>query len=133
MLARILYHQDCGNLNRSKEFGECASYIENESGGITHALAPRDTALHLVRILRTIYKFRSKRGAVHISPTYVANHMDARLMIEGVRWAMNETLRVFWQGDREAVAKSIRELLQSTSLASASSMTSSWCSELTCR
>jgi hypothetical protein len=38
--------------------------------------------------------------------------MDARLMIENVRWAMNETLRVFWTGDRETVAKAIRELLQ---------------------
>jgi hypothetical protein len=33
-------------------------------------------------------------------------------MIENVRWAMNETLRIFWQGDREAVARAIRELLQ---------------------
>jgi len=38
--------------------------------------------------------------------------MDARLMVENVRWAMNETLRVFWKGDRDAVAKAIRELLQ---------------------
>ncbi len=111
VLARILYHQDSGNLNRSKEFDECAAYIENEQGA-QHVLQPRKTALHLVKVLRTVYKFRSQRGAVHISPTYVANHMDARLMIEGVRWAMNETLRVFWQGDREMVARSIRELLQ---------------------
>jgi hypothetical protein len=40
------------------------------------------------------------------------DHMDARLMIENVRWAMNETLRIFWTGDRETVAKAIRELLQ---------------------
>ena len=33
-------------------------------------------------------------------------------MVENVRWTMNETLRVFWRGDREAVAKAIRELLQ---------------------
>jgi hypothetical protein len=111
VLARILYHQDSGNLNRSKEFDDCAAYIENEQGA-PHALQPRRTALHLIKVLRTIYKFRSQRGAVHISPTYIANHMDARLMIEGVRWAMNETLRIFWHGDREAVAKSVRELLQ---------------------
>jgi len=34
-------------------------------------------------------------------------------MTEGaVRWCMNETLRIFWQGDREKVATTIRELLQ---------------------
>jgi len=111
VLARIIYHQDSGNLNRAKSFAECISYIESEQ--VPHAIAPRRTALHLVRVLRTIYKFRSERGAVHISPTYSPNHMDARLIIENVRWAMNETLRVFWTGkDRECVARAIRELLQ---------------------
>lgn len=38
--------------------------------------------------------------------------MDSKLVIEGVRWVMNEVLRIFWRGDREAVAKAIRELLQ---------------------
>jgi hypothetical protein len=111
LLARILYHLDSGNLSRDREFKDCAGYIENDQGA-THALSPRSDALTLVKVLRTIYKFRSARGAVHISSTYRANHMDARMMIENVRWAMNETLRVFWQGDREAVARAIRELLQ---------------------
>lgn len=110
VLGRILYHQDSGQLNHSKDFEDCESYIKNEQ--VTHALLPRRTALHLILVLRTIYKFRGQRGAIHISPTYGPNHMDARLVIECVRWAMNETLRVFWQGDREAVAKAIRELLQ---------------------
>ena len=111
VLARIIYHQDSGNLSRAKSFAECVSYVESER--VPHAITPRRTALHLVRVLRTIYKFRSERGAVHVSPTYSPNHMDARLMIENVRWAMNETLRVFWTGkDRECVARAIRELLQ---------------------
>jgi len=38
--------------------------------------------------------------------------MDARFVIECVRWVMNEALRLFWNGDREVVAKAIRELLQ---------------------
>jgi hypothetical protein len=68
--------------------------------------------LHIVKVIRTVYKFRSQRGAVHISPSYGPNHMDSKLVIECVRLAMNETLRLFWKGDREAVAKAIRELLQ---------------------
>jgi len=38
--------------------------------------------------------------------------MDARMVVENVRWCMNETLRIFWTGDREKVASAIRELLQ---------------------
>lgn len=56
--------------------------------------------------------YDSQRGAVHISPYYVPNHMDSKFLIESVRWCMNEALRIFWQGDREEVAKTIRELLQ---------------------
>jgi hypothetical protein len=110
VLARILYHQDSGTLNRTKGFNDCAEYIEIDRN--SHAIAPRQDGLHLIRVLRTVYKFRSQRGSVHISPTYTPNHMDAKLIIENVRWALNETLRVFWQGDREKVAKAIREVLQ---------------------
>lgn len=108
--ARLFYHQDSGNLNRSKPFEECAKYIENDQ--VTHAIIPRHDALHVVRVLRTTYKFRSQRGGIHISPTYKPNHMDSRFIIESIRWVMNETLRIFWRGDRELVAKAIRELLQ---------------------
>lgn len=110
MLARIYYHMDSRNLNLSKSIEDCIQYLENEK--VTHAITPRHNALHVVRVLKTIYKFRSQRGAVHISPTYQPNHMDSKLVIECVRWCMNETLRIFWQGDREKVAKAIRELLQ---------------------
>ena len=110
VLARILYHQDSGTLAQSKAFDDCLKYIENDN--VPHAVRPRHDALHIAKVLRTIYKFRSQRGAVHISPTYTPNHMDSKLVIESVRWAMNETLRIFWRGDREAVAKAIRELLQ---------------------
>jgi hypothetical protein len=110
VLARIIYHQDSGNLSRTKNLEECAGYIFNDS--VAHAITPRHTAIHLMRVLQTTYKFRSQRGAIHISPTYTPNQMDARLIIENVRWSMNETLRVFWNGDRESVAKVIRELLQ---------------------
>jgi hypothetical protein len=110
ILARILYHQDSGTLNHTRSFDDYLKYIENKS--LAHVIMPRHNALHLVRVLRTIYKFRSQRGAVHISPTYSPNHMDAKLVMECVRWVMNETLRIFWRGDREVAARAIRELLQ---------------------
>jgi hypothetical protein len=110
ILARILYHQDSGTLNHSKSLEDCIKYIENDV--VRHTITPRHNSIHLARVLKTVYKFRSQRGAVHISPTYTPNHMDSKLVIECVRWAMNETLRIFWTGDREAAAKAIRELLQ---------------------
>jgi len=109
-LARILYHMDSGSLNRSKDDNECLKYLENAQ--VPHLLQPRQTALHLVKVVRTVYKFRSARGAVHISPTYQANHMDSKLVLEGVRWLFAESLRIWWKDDREKVAAAIRELLQ---------------------
>jgi DNA-binding MarR family transcriptional regulator len=111
ILARICYHIDSGILNQSKDFDDCCKYIENDTA--KHKYANRRDLLHVVKVIRTVYKFRSQRGAVHISPSYGPNHMDSKLVIECVRWAMNETIRLFWKGsDREAVAKAIRELLQ---------------------
>src|ERR1044072_135771 len=110
ILARIVYHMDSGNLNRGKTFDDCIGYLQNDQA--SHAVTPRHDLLHIGQVLRTIYKFRSQRGAVHISPTYTPNHMDSKMLIENVRWCMSETLRLFWSGDRDTVAKTIRELLQ---------------------
>lgn len=109
LLARIIYHEDSSNLNKNRKFEECTAYIENEQ--VPHAMSPRHDAIHLTRVLKTIYKFRSQRGAVHISPNYKPNHMDSKVVVDMVRWAFSETLRIFWNGDREQVAKAIRELL----------------------
>jgi hypothetical protein len=107
--ARILYHQDSGILNLSKGYDECVKYLENDK--TLHKLSRREV-LHLCKVLRVIYKFRSQRGCIHISPTYFPNHMDSKLLIECVRWSMNELLRIFWSGGRDEVAKAINELLQ---------------------
>jgi hypothetical protein len=110
ILARILYHKDSGNLSPGKKSEDCTTYIENDQ--VPHAMTPRHDAIHLVKVIKTTYKFRSQRGGVHISPSYKPNHMDSKVIIEMVRWCFAETLRIFWSGsDREQVAKAIRELL----------------------
>lgn len=108
-LARILYHLDSGNLSYTRSVNDCYTYINNDQ--VNHSL-DRISTKHLFKVITSVYKFRSQRGAVHISPTYSPNHMDSKYMIESVRWCMNETLRIFWQSDRDEVAKVIRELLQ---------------------
>src|SRR5690242_8761920 len=113
VLGRIIYHQDSGILNPAKQFDDCARYVEDEKNQNIHAMNPRHDSLHVVKVLRTAYKFRSQRGGVHISPTYKPNHMDSKVIMEMVRWCFAETLRLFWKGtDREQIAKAIRELLQ---------------------
>jgi hypothetical protein len=110
ILSRILYHQDSGNKNYNKSVKDCIRYIENKD--VNHELDTVCNAGHLCLVIKTIYKFRSQRGAIHISPTYKANHMDSRYLMDSTRWLMNETLRIFWNSDRELVAKAIRELIQ---------------------
>lgn len=110
VLARILYHQDSGNLSANKPLDDCLRYVENEQ--VIHSISPRHHLLHLARVVRTVYKFRSQRGAVHISTDYTPNHMDSKIVVECVRWAFAETLRIFSQRNQNDVAKIIRELLQ---------------------
>jgi hypothetical protein len=109
-IARILYHQDSGNLDPCRELGNCAKYIDGDQN--PHRLTPRTDAKHLFLAMGAIWKFRNSRGAAHLSPNYNANHMDARFVVEGARWVMNEMLRLFGQGEREEVAKMVRELLR---------------------
>ena len=110
--SRIIYYVDSGNLSRRKRFNDCLRYIEDEKNANRHNFPKRRTALHLCKVLRTIYKFRSQRGAVHIDPDYTANEMDSTLVISSVRWVMAELLRVFWSGDRGEVARAIGEIVK---------------------
>jgi hypothetical protein len=109
ILGRAVYHIDSGTLNLTKDLNECLRYIEDETGN-AHAITPRHDAIHIARVLRTVYKFRSQRGAVHISPNYSANQMDSKLIVECVRWLMMEALRIFSKFTREEAAKAIREI-----------------------
>lgn len=106
---RILHHLDSGNLDRGRDFADCQRDIQNDA--VSHSLDRADAKM-LFSVLQVVHRFRSKRGAVHISPRYKANQMDARYMVEAVRWSMLELVRIFWTADHEAAASAIRELLQ---------------------
>ncbi|MHC4406777.1 MAG: hypothetical protein ACYTG0_44715 [Planctomycetota bacterium] len=110
--ARLIYHQDSGNLSRRRAVNRRLEYIEDPNNNSSHAFPGRKSSLHLCKVIRTVYKFRSDRGAVHIDPDYSANQLDSRLVIETTRWILSEILRVFWQGDRTTVAAAIREIVE---------------------
>lgn len=78
---------------------------------LTHKLDEKDRD-HLSRVIRLAYKFRSDRGAVHISPTYTANFMDAMLIFHAGKWLLGEMLRLAWNEDRETVAAVIAQFVQ---------------------
>src|SRR6266516_4340715 len=60
ILARILHHLDSGHLDLARSHDDCLRYCENDS--VPHGLNPRSTALHMARVMRAVYKFRSSRG-----------------------------------------------------------------------
>lgn len=62
--------------------------------------------------MRSIYKVRSKRGAIHLSPDYTANHLDSRLILDNCRWILAEILRMFWTADRKALAEMVINLVE---------------------
>ena len=106
--ARIIYGVDSGLFNLSKGVDECLRYVENAT--VPHAFPDPKSAHQLVYMLRSIYKLRSQRGAVHVSPTYTANEIDSRMVVEGVRWVLAELLRVFVMTDQPALVATIEEL-----------------------
>ncbi len=110
--SRIIYHVDSGNLNLHKSVNSCLKYVVDENNSNPHRFPQRRTALHLCRVIKTIYKFRSQRGAVHIDPEYTANELDSTLIISNVRWVMSELLRIFWSGERTEITRVIKEILR---------------------
>ena len=110
--SRILYHQDSGNLDRRRQVDKCLTYVEDPTNNNQHNYPERKSALHTAKVLRTIYKFRSDRGAVHIDPQYSANHLDSKFVVDCVRWVLSEILRVFWTGNRADVAVAIRAIVE---------------------
>ena len=106
--ARIVYAADSSNVSLSKSVDDCLRYIENAQ--VAHRFPQPKSAVHLSKILRAIYKLRSQRGAVHVSPTYTANEIDSRLILEAARWTLAEILRVLGGIAQDELAEIVRSL-----------------------
>jgi hypothetical protein len=103
--------------------------LQLDTGVISHTDLPgsiRDTLLaknrahnlieqdrrHISSVIQVVYKFRSDRGPVHISPIYTANFMDSMLVIHAGKWIFAELLRIAWNADRQTVSEIIAQLVQ---------------------
>ena len=108
-IARCIHQLDIGSVTHSKLPGEICDRLENET--VSHILAVKDRH-HIAKVIRVLYKFRSDRGAVHISPFYSANELDSVLVLHVGKWLFSEFLRLAWNKDRKIIAETIQRIVR---------------------
>lgn len=108
-IARCIHQLDVGSVTHSKLPGEICDRLENET--VSHILAVKDRH-HIAKVIRVLYKFRSDRGAVHISPFYSANELDSVLVLHVGKWLFSELLRLAWNKDRQVIAETIQRIVR---------------------
>ncbi len=110
-VARACYQIDSGTITHSQLPGAICEKLEDEKNQHTHALAHSDR-MHMCRAMSLVYKFRSSRGSVHISPVYSADYMDSMLMVHAGKWILGEFLRLAWTKDKVLIAETIAQIVQ---------------------
>lgn len=110
-VARCIHQLDTGSVTHSKLPGKICERLEDETPGVAHKLNVKDRH-HIAKALSVVYKFRSDRGAVHISPLYTANEMDSVLVLHVGKWIFSEFLRLAWNKDRQVIADAIARIVR---------------------
>jgi hypothetical protein len=110
-VARATYELDSGTVTHSQLPKELCEKIEDEPNLRPHNLDGK-ARRHLARAIMLVYKFRSDRGPVHISPDYTANEMDSILMLHAGKWIFAEFLRLAWNKDKKVIAETIADIIQ---------------------
>lgn len=108
-VSRAVLQIDTGKVNHSILPGKIRDILLDQK--ISHALTASDRN-HISKAIEVVYKFRSDRGAVHISPLHLANDMDAMFVLHAGKWILAEFLRIVWTRNREQVGEVISQLVQ---------------------
>lgn len=108
-ISRSVYQLDTGTVTHSQLPNEICTKLEDPKA--SHNLAEKERH-HLVKAIQVVYKFRSDRGAVHISPIYDANYMDSMMVLHVGKWLFGEFLRLAWNQDRQVIAETIERIVQ---------------------
>lgn len=108
-IARCIHQLDTGSVTNSKLPGKICERLEDET--LSHILNVKDRH-HIAKVISVLYKFRSDRGAVHISPIYTANEMDSILVLHTGKWLFAEFLRLSWNKDLNTIAETIARIVQ---------------------
>ena len=109
VISRAILQLDTGKIDNRKLPGKVRDLLLNQQ--IPHKISNKDRR-HLTQVIRTVYNFRSDRGAVHISAEYTANYMDSMLVLHASKWLFAEFLRLAWNQDRSIIAETIAQLVQ---------------------
>jgi hypothetical protein len=110
-VSRALYQLDSGVVTHSELPGTLCDWLEDFNKKRSHNLAEGDRR-HFCKAIRLVYKFRSDRGPVHISPIYTANYMDSMLILHVGKWMIAEFLRLAWTADKQIIADTIAQIVQ---------------------
>ncbi|MBE9209963.1 hypothetical protein IQ244_26410 [Nostoc sp. LEGE 06077] len=108
-VSRCLFQMDTGKIDHRKLPAEIRNTLLDKD--IPHKLGSKDR-YHMAKVIEVVYKFRSDRGAVHISTEYTANYMDSMLVLHASKWIFAEFLRIVWNRDRKVVAETIAQIVQ---------------------
>ncbi|MGG6266259.1 hypothetical protein ACQ4M3_05395 [Leptolyngbya sp. AN03gr2] len=108
-ISRCLLQIDTEQIDHRKLPGKIRDDLLNKS--IAHQIRDKDR-YHIAKVIELVYRFRSDRGAVHISTEYTANYMDSMLVLHASKWIFAEFLRLAWNRDRKIVAETIAQIVQ---------------------
>ncbi len=110
-VSRALLQLDSGRVNHALLPGKIRERLIDEEQKFSHNLSSKDRH-HLAKVIDMVYKFRSDRGAVHISKDYSANQMDSVLVLHAGKWIFADLLRLTLKKDEKALAELIAQLVQ---------------------
>jgi len=108
-VSRCLLQLDTGVVNHSKLPGAIRAVLLDVDQ--QHRLAQKDRE-HVAKVIEVIYKLRSDRGPVHISPIHSANYMDSMLVLHAGKWMLADLLRLAWNRDLKVIGEVISQLVQ---------------------
>ena len=110
-VARSMRQLDLGSISHAVMPGEVIRGLIDSENSRIHKLSQKERA-HFGKVLGMVYELRSDRGAVHISPEFSANYMDAMLVLHSCKWMFAEFLRLAWNKDRKTIAETIEQIVQ---------------------
>ncbi len=110
-VARATYQLDSGTITHAQLPNDLCEKIEDEKNTRPHNLDGK-ARRHICKAIMLVYKFRSDRGSVHISPEYTANEMDSMVILQVGKWIFAEFLRLAWNKDRKVIAEVISDIIQ---------------------
>lgn len=105
-----LYQMDQGISDGTKNPGAVRDILLSKN--YNHNIVNISDRFHILKAIEVVYKFRSDRGPVHISPIHDANYMDSMFVLHSGKWILAEFLRLTWNKDRNLIGEVIAQLVQ---------------------